>query len=75
MSSLLNRDERHLLQISTMAGFAALLCLGKAELLPDYALLPACFVLVGLAQTFGGGDQQGTPQGKPARTSATNASS
>lgn len=59
MSALLNREERQLLQISSMAGFAALLCLGKAELLPDYALLPACFVLVGLAQYFGGGKLMG----------------
>ena len=65
MSTLLNREERQLLQISTMAGFAALLCLGKAEMLPDYALLPACFVLVGLAQYFGGGDLLGDGDGQP----------
>lgn len=64
MSSLLNREERQLLQISTMAGFAALLCLGKAELLPDYALLPACFVLVGLAQTFGDSETLGDGDGQ-----------
>ena len=64
MKTLLNREERQLLQISTMAGFAALLCLGKAELLPDYALLPACFVLVGLAQDFGSGDLLGDGDGQ-----------
>lgn len=59
MKNWLNRDERQLLQISAMAGFATLLCLGKAEMLPDYALLPACFMLVGLTQLLGGCEPSG----------------
>lgn len=49
-----NISDSALLQLSLVCGFAAVLGLGKADLIPDFMVLPAAFMLVGLAQTLDG---------------------